>query len=103
MIAVVGATGNTGRAVVKELRQLGQHPVCIVRTVEKARDVLGADAKTAVAELTDRAALEKALQGVASVFVTVVVIMAVLCLGRSEMTLTSSRYPSRIPAFKLHV
>ena len=69
MIAVVGATGNTGRAVVKELRQLGQHPVCIVRTVEKAREVLGADAKTAVAELTDRAALEKALQGVASVFV----------------------------------
>ena len=36
MIAVVGATGNTGRAVVKELRQLGQHPVCIVRNADKA-------------------------------------------------------------------
>jgi uncharacterized protein YbjT (DUF2867 family) len=68
-IAVVGATGNTGRAVVKELRALGQNPVCVVRNADKAREVLGADAKIAVAELTDRAALEKALQGVESVFV----------------------------------
>ena len=69
MIAVVGATGNTGRALVNELKQLGQNPVCVVRNPEKARAVLGPDAKTAVAELTDRAALEKALQGVQSVFV----------------------------------
>ena len=68
-IAVVGATGNTGRAVVKELKALGQNPVCVVRNADKAREVLGADAKIAVAELTDRAALEKALQGVESVFV----------------------------------
>jgi NAD(P)H dehydrogenase (quinone) len=68
-VAVVGATGNTGRAVVKELRALGHNPVCIVRNADKARDVLGADAKTAVAELADRAALEKALTGVESVFV----------------------------------
>ncbi len=69
MIAVVGATGNTGRAVVKELRRLGQNPVCVVRNVEKAREVLGADAKAVVAELADRTSLEKALQGVTSVFV----------------------------------
>jgi uncharacterized protein YbjT (DUF2867 family) len=69
MIAVVGATGNTGRAVVKELKALGQDPVCVVRNADKAREVLGADARTAVAELTDRAALEKALQGVTRVFV----------------------------------
>ena len=68
-IAVVGATGNTGRAVVKELKALGHNPVCVVRNADKAREVLGTDAKTAVAELTDRAALEKALQGVESVFV----------------------------------
>jgi uncharacterized protein YbjT (DUF2867 family) len=68
-LAVVGATGNTGRAVVKELKGLGQDPVCIVRNADKAREVLGADAKTAVAELNDPAALEKALQGVESVFV----------------------------------
>ena len=63
MIAVVGATGNTGRAVVKELKALGQDPVCVVRNVDKAREVLG-NVKTAVAELTDRPALEQALQGV---------------------------------------
>src|SRR6516162_11450998 len=68
-IAVIGATGNTGRAVVKELRALGQNPVCVVRNADKAREVLGADAKTAVAELTERPALEKALAGVQSVFV----------------------------------
>ncbi len=69
MLAVIGATGNTGRAVVKELKALGHSPVCVVRNADKAREVLGADAKTAVAELTDRAALEKALAGVESVFV----------------------------------
>jgi len=69
MIAVVGATGNTGRAIVKELQALGQDPVCVVRNTEKARAVLGANAKIAVAELTDRAALDQALQGVDSVFV----------------------------------
>lgn len=68
MIAVVGATGNTGRAAVKELKTLGHDPVCIVRNSDKAREILGADTKTAVAELTDRAALEKALQGARSVF-----------------------------------
>lgn len=69
MIAVVGATGNTGRAVVKELIALGENPVCVVRDADKAREVLGADAKTAVAELTDKAALEEALAGVTRVFV----------------------------------
>ena len=68
-IAVVGATGNTGRAVVKELKALGQNPISVVRNADKAREVLGADAKVAVAELTDKAALEKALAGVDSVFV----------------------------------
>ena len=55
MIAVVGATGNTGRAVVKELKQLGHDPICVVRNPDKAREVLGTDAKAAVAELTDAA------------------------------------------------
>ena len=69
MIAVVGATGNTGRSVVKELKQLGQDPVCVVRNPDKAREVLGTDARTAVAELSDRSALERAFKGVTSVFV----------------------------------
>jgi NAD(P)H dehydrogenase (quinone) len=68
-IAVVGATGNTGRAVVKELKALGQNPVAVVRNADKAREILGADTKVAVAELSDKAALEQALKGVESVFV----------------------------------
>jgi NAD(P)H dehydrogenase (quinone) len=69
MIAVVGATGNTGRAVVKELTQLGHTPIRVVRNADKAREVLGGNAKTVVAELTDRPALEKAFKGVTRVFV----------------------------------
>ena len=68
-IAVIGATGNTGRAVVRELQALGHDPVCVIRNGGKASEVLGADAKTAVADLSDRPALEKALAGVQSVFV----------------------------------
>ena len=69
MYAVVGATGNTGRAVVKELKALGESPVCIVRNADKAKEVLGADTKTAVAELDDRAGLQKALAGAKRVFI----------------------------------
>ena len=69
MIAVIGATGNTGRALVKELTALGHAPVSVVRNADKAREVLGPNAKVAIAELADKAALEKALQGVTSVFV----------------------------------
>jgi uncharacterized protein YbjT (DUF2867 family) len=69
MIAVVGATGNTGRAAVKELMALGETPVCVVRNPDKAREVLGEGARIAVAEVTDRVALEKSLQGIRSVFV----------------------------------
>lgn len=69
MIAVFGATGNTGRATVKELTALGEKPLCVVRNPDKAREVLGADAKVVVADLADRAGMEKALKGVDSVFV----------------------------------
>jgi uncharacterized protein YbjT (DUF2867 family) len=69
MIAVIGATGNTGRAAVKELKALGEDPLCVVRNADKAREVLGPDARTVVAEITDRAALEKTLKGTERVFV----------------------------------
>lgn len=69
MYAVVGATGNTGRAVVKELRALGEDPVCVVRNLDKAKDVLGRDGRFALAELDDRAGMEKALAGSKRVFV----------------------------------
>jgi len=69
MIAVIGATGNTGSAAVKELVELGEDPLCIVRNADKAKTVLGPDARVAVAEITDRPALERTLKGVKSVFV----------------------------------
>lgn len=72
-IVVIGATGNTGRAVVKELKALGQDPIAVVRNPDKAREVLGADVKTAVADLADKAALEKALKGADAVFLTTAV------------------------------
>ena len=68
-IAVVGATGNTGRATVQELKTLGENARCIVRNAEKAREVLGADATIAIADVDDRASLEKALEGIERVFV----------------------------------
>ena len=69
MYAVVGATGNTGREVVRELKGLNENPTCVVRNANKAREVLGADAKIAVAELDDRAGMEKALAGSKRVFI----------------------------------
>ena len=62
-IAVVGATGNTGRAVVKELKALGQNPVCVVRNADKAREVLGADAKIASPNWPTSRAGESAARG----------------------------------------
>ena len=50
--------------MVKELKALGQDPIAVVRNADKAREVLGAGVKTAVAELTDPATLQKALTGV---------------------------------------
>ena len=69
MIAVIGATGNTGRAAVRELKALGENQLCVVRNLDKAREVLGNDARLAVAEITDRPALEKALAGIKNLFV----------------------------------
>jgi uncharacterized protein YbjT (DUF2867 family) len=69
MYAVIGATGNTGRATVKELKALGEDPLCVVRNADKAREVLGAGARIAVVELSDRAGMEKALKGVKRVFI----------------------------------
>jgi uncharacterized protein YbjT (DUF2867 family) len=69
MYAVFGATGNTGRATVKELKGRGENPLCIVRNVDKAKEVLGADARIAVADVDDPAGMEKALKGIKRVFV----------------------------------
>jgi NAD(P)H dehydrogenase (quinone) len=69
MIAVVGATGNTGRAVVRELVQLGHRPICLVRNAEKAAAILGPQVTVKVAELSDRNGLLTALAGAERLFV----------------------------------
>ncbi len=69
MYAVVGATGNTGREVVRELKGLNENPTCVARNAEKARELFGPDTKIAVAELDDRAGMEKALAGSKRVFI----------------------------------
>lgn len=69
MYAVVGATGNTGRAVVKALEELGEKPVSVARNADKAREVLGSSARIAIAELDDRAGMTKALAGAKRVFI----------------------------------
>jgi uncharacterized protein YbjT (DUF2867 family) len=69
MYAVVGATGNSGRAVFKELVGLGEKPVAVARNADKAREVLGSSAKIALAELDDRAGMTKALAGAKRVFI----------------------------------
>jgi NAD(P)H dehydrogenase (quinone) len=63
-IAVVGAAGNTGSAAVQELLAFGENPLCVVRNAEKARQVLGHDVDTAVADADDREALKRALPGI---------------------------------------
>jgi uncharacterized protein YbjT (DUF2867 family) len=68
-IAVVGATGNTGRATIKELKALGESPRSVVRNAERAYEVLGADANIALADVDDRASLEQALQDIDRVFI----------------------------------
>jgi uncharacterized protein YbjT (DUF2867 family) len=54
---------------VKELKALGEDALCVVRNAAKAKEVLGADVKTAIAELDDRAGLQRALAGVKRVFI----------------------------------
>ena len=69
MLAVIGATGNTDGAAVSELQALGEDPLCVIRDPDKAAKILAPDTRTAVAEITDRPALEEALQGIKRVFV----------------------------------
>jgi len=63
-IAVVGATGETGSATIRELLLLGERPLCVVRDRVKARHVLGTDSDVAVADIESRVDLEKAFKGV---------------------------------------
>lgn len=59
-VAVTGASGFIGRALIAACEARGAHPVAVVRSPEKVRD-LGVEARRA--DLADPAALEVALDG----------------------------------------
>ncbi len=68
MFAVVGATGNTGSAVVKTLLAKNQAVRIIVRSAEKGDGWKAKGAEVAVASLDDVLALSKALEDTKGVY-----------------------------------
>ena len=69
MIGVIGATGNTGRAVAAELKNAEADFVCLVRNPEKAHEVLGSGIRTVVADIDDPTALAAGLEGLDRLFI----------------------------------
>ena len=63
MFVISGATGNTGSVVAETLLDQGQPVRVIVRSEEKGEAWKAKGAEVAVAEITDTAALTKALDG----------------------------------------
>ncbi|RVV97167.1 NAD-dependent epimerase/dehydratase family protein [Mesobaculum littorinae] len=63
-VLVLGATGGTGKAIVRRLSELGHQPVAMVRSPEKARDL---EAVTVEGDARDPAALDRAMAGVDAV------------------------------------
>ncbi|UVT15216.1 MAG: NmrA family NAD(P)-binding protein [Nitrospira sp.] len=71
MFVVIGATGNTGSAVVETLLSKKQPVRVIVRSVEKGVGWNAKGAEVAVASLDDVSALSKGLEGANGVYVMV--------------------------------
>ncbi len=63
LVAVTGATGETGSIVVRKLQERGIPVRAVVRNEQKAREMLGSGVELAVADVLDRAALKKAFHG----------------------------------------
>ena len=63
MIVVLGATGNTGRALVKALSDKGAAFKCVVRDVDRAKGVLGDGVELVQGDLSQPATLEPAFSG----------------------------------------
>lgn len=69
MYGVIGATGNTGAAVVRGLTGRGERVRAIVRDVASARGALPEKAEIMAADLMDAASLHAALEGVDVLYV----------------------------------
>lgn len=69
MYAVLGATGQTGGATLRELRRRGAPVRAISRDASRARDLLGPGVEVVEADTADVAALAAAFAGTRGVFV----------------------------------
>lgn len=67
-IAVTGATGFVGRALVRSLQGRGAHVIALVREPRRARDLARAGVELRVADLRDADALARALDGADAVY-----------------------------------
>ncbi|WP_029144792.1 NAD(P)H-binding protein [Microbacterium luticocti] len=65
---ILGATGNVGPHVVRELQVQGEHPRVMVRDADRAHALLGDDVDVHAGDMTDPAALAAAADGVDTVF-----------------------------------
>jgi uncharacterized protein YbjT (DUF2867 family) len=68
MILVTGATGTTGREVLRQLRERGAACRALTRSARSARELQGAGVESAVADLADAGSLVDALAGVSAVY-----------------------------------
>ena len=71
VILVTGATGKQGGAVARSLLQQGQRVRVLTRTPAKAEELRNLGAEVVIGDLTDRASLDRALQGVERAFLVV--------------------------------
>jgi uncharacterized protein YbjT (DUF2867 family) len=65
---VTGATGDVGSKVVRQLLERGEHPRIFARNAEKSRAQFGDQADIFVGDLSDEAALQRALKGIEKLF-----------------------------------
>ena len=68
MFVITGATGNTGSIAAKALLSAGKKVRAVVRSADKAKALADLGAEIFVADLTDQAALGRAVEGAEGVF-----------------------------------
>ena len=68
MFVITGATGNTGSVAAKALLAAGARVRVVVRDRQKAEGLRALGAEVVVADLTDEAALERAVAGAEGVY-----------------------------------
>ncbi|MDG2269889.1 MAG: NAD(P)H-binding protein, partial [Alphaproteobacteria bacterium] len=68
LIAITGATGVTGQHLTPRLTARGLNTRYLVRDIDKARQTLGDGLDLVSADLDDRASLDRALEGVHTLY-----------------------------------